>query len=176
MLLEGHALMIRFTLALLACFPLASQDYRIAPGGESRVEAIVEKTGLLSGKKHLLRWEKFSGTFSESSGAVSLTVEAASIVVLDDWIGDGKKEDVRKETVGKNVLHAEKYPQIRFASAGPAAGGPNEFTVKKISEGVYEGECSFAMTAFGVKPPKALLGAIGTKDEMTVRFRIAGAK
>jgi polyisoprenoid-binding protein YceI len=185
--------MIRFTLALLACFPLASQDYRIAPGGESRVEAIVEKTGLLSGKKHLLRWEKFSGTFSESSGAVSLTVEAASIVVLDDWIGDGKKEDVRKETVGKNVLHAEKYPQIRFASAGPAAGGPNEFTVngsltvrgvtkpavlkvKKISEGVYEGECSFAMTAFGVKPPKALLGAIGTKDEMTVRFRIAGAK
>lgn len=185
--------MVRFFIAIVACAGLMAQEYRIVPGGETRVEAIVEKTGLLSGKKHLLRWEKFSGNFSETARTVSLTVEAGSVTVLDDWIGDGKKEDVRKETVGKDVLHVEKFPQIRFESTGQAAAQSGSFTVngtltvrgvskpavlqvKEIGAGVYEGECKFAMTAFGIKPPRALLGAIGTKDEMTVKFRISGVK
>ena len=160
--------------------------------GHAKVEAIVEKTGLMSGKKHVLAWEKFHGNFSVSPARVEFVVEAGSMKVLDDWIGDGKKEDVRKEAVGKDVLDVAKFPQIRFASTGVSgdtaaafqvAGNltvrgitkPVTLAVKKNAAG-YEGETRFPMTAFGIKPPKAALGAIGTKDEMTIRFAVGASK
>ena len=31
--------------------------------GNAKIEAVVEKTGLMSGKKHVLAWEKFDGKF-----------------------------------------------------------------------------------------------------------------
>ena len=39
--------------------------------GHAKVEAIVEKTGLMSGKKHVLAWEKFDGKFSVSPASVA---------------------------------------------------------------------------------------------------------
>ena len=36
----------------------------------------------------------------------------------------------------------------------------------------FAGESSIDMTAWGLKPPKALLGAIGTKKEMLLRFEV----
>jgi hypothetical protein len=30
------------------------------------------------------------------------------------------------------------------------------------------------MTDFGIKPAKAALGAVGTRDEMTLRFQLTG--
>jgi len=170
---------------------VAAQSGRIAPGGETKIEATVEKTGLMSGKKHRLIWERFSGQFTATS--VTLEVEAASVKVLDDWIGDGKKEDVRKETVGKDVLDAGKFPRITFTSTAVTgnvdgtfeiAGAlnvrgiskPVTLTARKMSNGSYEAETTFPMSGFGIKPPKAALGAIGTKDAMTMRVRIAAAQ
>jgi polyisoprenoid-binding protein YceI len=182
---------ILLLLPLAAAF-LFGQNVPIAPGAGTKVEAIVEKTGLMSGKKHLLSWEKFSGEITMSPAKVVLTVDAASVRVLDDWIDEGKKEDVRKEAVGKNVLYAEKYPQVRFVStrvSGDTAGEfqvTGELTVRGVAKTVtlavkrteagYEGETKFPMTDFGVKPPKALLGLIGTKDEMTIRFRVEASR
>jgi polyisoprenoid-binding protein YceI len=182
---------MRPILIMAAAAALWSQPQTIAPGGGSRVEAIVEKTGLLSGKKHVLEWGRFAGTFTVAPGAVELTVEAGSVKVLDDWIGDGKKEDVRKETVGKDVLNAAAHPQIRFVSTGVSGETGGAFQVNgrltirgvtrevtlavKRNGGQYEGETAFAMSAFGIKPPKAVLGAIGTKDRMTIRFRVPAA-
>ena len=158
----------------------------------AKVEAIVEKTGLLSGKKHVLAWEKFDGKFSVSPPSVEFVVEAGSMKVLDDWIGDGKKEDVRKEAVGKDVLDVAKFPGIRFVSTGVTGDMAGAFqvagnlTVRGITKAAtlavkrtgtgYEGETRFPMTAFGIKPPKAALGAIGTKDEMTIRFVVGASK
>ena len=158
----------------------------------AKVEAIVEKTGLMSGKKHVLAWEKFHGNFSVSPARVEFVVEAGSMKVLDDWIGDGKKEDVRKEAVGKDVLDVAKFPQIRFVSTGVSGDTASAFqvagnlTVRGITKPVtlavkknaagYEGETRFPMTAFGIKPPKAMLGAIGTTDEMTIRFAVGASK
>ncbi|MFN0102461.1 MAG: YceI family protein [Bryobacteraceae bacterium] len=169
-----------------------AQEMRIAPGGGNKVEGIVEKTGLMSGKKHLLAWEKFDGKLSVSPARVEFFVEAGSVRVLDDWIGDGKKEDVRKETVGKNVLDVDKFMQIRFISTGVSGDTGASFqvmgdlTVRGITKPVtlavkrngisYEGETKFAMSGFGIKPPKAALGAIGTKDEMTIRFVVGGSR
>lgn len=160
--------------------------------GNAKVEGIVEKTGLLSGKKHLLAWEEFDGKFAVSPAKVEFLVEAGSVKVLDDWINEGKKQDVRKETLGKDVLDVAKFPQIRFVStavSGDTAGAfqvagsltvrgitkPVTLTVKRTASG-YEGETRFPMTAFGIKPPKAVLGAIGTKDEMTIRFAVGASK
>jgi polyisoprenoid-binding protein YceI len=180
---------MRSKLTIVLCFALgvAAQTGKIAPGGGSRIEATVEKTGLMSGKKHTLIWERFSGQFSPKS--VTLEVEAASVKVLDDWIGDGKKEHVRKETIGKDVLHAEKFPRIQFASTAIAgniegtfeiAGAltirgitkPVTLSARKLSNGSYDAETTFPMSAFGIKPPTAALGAIGTKDAMTLRVKV----
>jgi len=176
---------------LLAATALTIWGQAIVPGN-AKVEGIVEKTGLMSGKKHLLAWEKFDGKFNVTPPRVELAVETASLKVLDDWIGDGKKEDVRKEALGKNVLDAANYPQIRFASTratGDTASAfqitgnltvrgitrPATLSVKRTAAG-YEGETRFLMSDFGIKPPKAALGAVGTKDEMTIRFAVGASK
>lgn len=159
---------------------------------DSKVEAIVEKTGLLSGKKHVLRWEQFRGSFSPSPARVELIVEAGSMKVLDDWISASKQEEVRKEAIGKDVLDTARFPQIRFVASGvngdigAAFQVPGSLTVRGITKPVtlsvkrnganYEGETRFPMSAFGIKPPKAALGAVGTKDEMTIRFVVAASK
>ncbi len=161
-------------------------------GGEitprnARVEAVVEKTGLMSGKRHVIVWERFRGSYQEEAGTVEVEVEAGSAKVLDDWIGDGKREEVRKETVGKNVLDAERHGQIRFrgkrGADGRVAGTLNvrgvarevALTVRKTAEG-WEGETRFLMSWFGIKPPRAALGAVGTKDEMVIRVRVGGSQ
>jgi polyisoprenoid-binding protein YceI len=180
---------MRLALYLTASIALWAQS--IGPGN-AKVEGIVEKTGLMSGKKHLLAWSTFEGKFSVSPPAVEFAVEAASLKVLDDWIGDGKKEDVRKEALGKDVLDVAKFPQIRFVSTGVSGDTSTAFqvlgllTVRGVARpvtlavnrvnGMYEGETRFAMSAFGIKPPKAMLGAVGTKDEMTIRFVVGSSK
>ena len=158
----------------------------------AKVEAVVEKTGLLSGKKHVLAWEKFNGTMNLNPANVAFTVEAGSLKVLDDWISDGKKEDVRKEALGKNVLDTAKFPEIRFVSTavsgdiGGAFQVSGNLTVRGITKPVtlavkrngasYEGQTQFPMSGFGIKPPKAALGAVGTRDEMIIRFVVGSSK
>ena len=36
----------------------------------------------------------------------------------------------------------------------------------------FAGSTTFGMKAYGIKPPSALLGAIGTRDEMDLTFRL----
>ena len=90
------------------------------------------------------------------------------------------------------MLDVARFPQIRFVSTavnGDTAGAfqvngnltvrgiakPVTLSVKRIGNS-YEGETRFPMSAFGIKPPKAALGAIGTKDEMTIRFAVGASK
>lgn len=175
-------------LLILLCLGAAAQTSVIEPAGGAWLELIVEKTGLLSGKRHVLRWERFEGGFSTAPPTARLSVEAASVRVLDDWLGDSKREDVRKETVGKDVLDTQRHARIEFVSTAVSGKVDGEFqiqgnlTVRGISKpvtlkakritGGYEGEAEFSMSAFGIKPPRAALGAIGTKDAMRLRFQI----
>ena len=170
---------------------MAAWGQSIVPGN-AKVEAVVEKTGLMSGKKHVLAWEKFDGKFTVSPARVEFVVEAGSLKVLDDWINDSKKEDVRKEALGNSVLDVARFPQIRFVSTEVSGDTASAFqvagnlTVRDMTKSVtlavkrtasgYEGETRFPMSAFGIKPPKAALGAVGTKDEMTIRFVVGASK
>jgi polyisoprenoid-binding protein YceI len=174
-------------LVLWTVCAVSAQEYTISPA-TSRVEAIVEKTGVMSGKKHLLRWEKFSGKFTLMPPQVMFEAESATVSVLDDWVNGGQKEDIRKETIGKDVLDAAKHPVVRFVSTAATDNTltgnltvrgvtkPVTLRFKKNADGTYDGESSFPMTQFGIKPPKAALGLVGTNDEMTIRVHIAPEK
>jgi len=44
-----------------------------------------------------------------------------------------------------------------------------------MKDGLFEGSATVKLSDFGLKPPKGVtLGLIGTKDEMTVLFRLTG--
>ncbi|MCX6595778.1 MAG: YceI family protein [Acidobacteria bacterium] len=157
-------------------------ESRIVPAPDAVFELEIDKTGLLSGKKHVFRFERYQGRFDETS--VSFSVEANSLKVLDDWKpASGALAKIREVTLGKDVLDAARFPEIRFeASAlgeGPVTG---QLTVRGVAKpcvvtvqrsGAFiEGMAVVKYSAFGIKEQKAALGTIGTKDEMRVRFRL----
>lgn len=175
---------------LLAAPP---RNLRVAPAPDSRFALEVEKTGILKGKKHLFLFERYTGLlamdvqFPERS-KIELEIEARSAVLKDDWV---KPDDVKKilETAQMDMLDSAKYPKLRFVSTKISAAPNGHFTVlgdltirnvtnpvtvavvHKGSE-VFEGTATVKLTDYKLKPPSALLGAIGTKNEMTVTFRL----
>ena len=165
------------------------------------MELTVEKTGLLSGKKHLFSFTEYRGTLmfdrdAPDRSAVTLSIESASALCRDAWLN---AKDLRKvqEYAVKDMLAADRYPHIRFRSTATNKIDANRFqtqgtlTIRDIpkpvlllvslstdSNGspVIEGTSTIRLTDFGLKPPTAALGTIGTKNEMSFRFAIAPAK
>src|SRR5262249_30728982 len=93
----------------------------------------------------------------------------------------------------KEMLAIERYPDIRFSSSQIRALGGDRFEVRGMltirdtskpsvidvtmqpssGDGVMlRGAATVRLTDYGLKPPKALLGAIGTKDEMEFSFTL----
>ena len=177
---------MRTLLVIMAAFTLAAEltaaEGTIAPAPEAFFELEVDKTGLLAGKKHLFRFERYRGRVDDS--AVSFTIDAASLKVLDAWKpATGAVAKIREVALGKDVLDAARYPEITFTADAPREGEiigqlmvrgvsrPCTVTVKR-SGNFVEGSALVRFSAFGIKEQKAALGAIGTKDEMRVRFRL----
>ncbi len=176
----------------------AESQHAIRPSSDSRLELIVEKTGLYSGKKHVFTFERYSGTLALDGDAperskVDLTIEASSIVCHDTWV---RMKDLGKimEEATKNMLAADRYPIIRFQSSNVAAAGPGKYevqgmlTIRALARPVkvivnwlpggtlsfkFSGNAVVKLTDYGLKPPTAVLGAIGTKNEMQFHFRLA---
>jgi polyisoprenoid-binding protein YceI len=168
--------------------------YRIESGGENRIALEVEKTGFLRGKKHLFLFSRFEGKLMLDSNApgearVELKIASASIECKDTWVSakDLKKIQEHAET---EMLAVKRFPEIRFTSTRVTAQGGNRFQVegtltirdtgKPVTLDVtldpqmlvIDGRSVFKMSGYGMKPPSALLGTIGTKDEMTVTLHV----
>jgi polyisoprenoid-binding protein YceI len=168
--------------------------YDLRPGAPSRAELTVEKTGLLSGKKHLFTFSQYEGTFRfDSANATASTVEfflrAGSILCRDTWLS---AKDLRKvqEYAIKDMLAADRHPQIRFRSIGIKKVDPNRYevegilTIRNVSKPAVvtasltgsseslsiEGTARVRLTDFGLKPPSAALGTVGTRNEMVFHF------
>lgn len=173
-------------------------QYKIQPADGKAIHLEVEKTGLMRGKKHDIVFPKYYGTLSFDEKApensrVELTIDPASLQVWDKWLSEKDQKKVRHEAVN-NLLAVTKFPQMRFASTRVAPAGGNRYTVegtltvKGIGRPVtleatfdpsslaIAGKGAFKMTAYGLKPPSAGLGTVGTKDEMTVTFDVAASK
>lgn len=179
---------------------LAAQTYQIQPASGSRFALEVFKTGLLSGKKHLFLFERYQGTVQYDAKAperstVELKIDATSISLKDDWVKPGQAKDIHDEAVGKNMLEVARYPEMRFVSkqvsrtgAGFAVQGdltirgqakPVTVNVTLKGEGAsleFAGTAEVKLKDYGLKPPSAALGAIGTKNEMTVSFALVGMR
>ena len=185
--------------AALAFAGLASaqKTYEIQAAEGSRFELLVYKTGFMKGKIHSFLFPRYKATLSYDAKApersqVRLTIETAPVQLTDTWLSAKDFQKVQ-EFARKDMLNAERYPSMTFdsSSISAAAGGGFEvkgtLTIRNVAKPAairvkldplpdgtlrFIGESKIKLTDYGLKPPSAALGTIGTKDEMDVKFTL----
>ena len=183
-------------LALLCLMHGAAEDYRIQPASGNRLALEVEKTGLMRGKKHLFLFERYSGSLQydaqkPAASHIELEIDAASAVLKDEWIGEKDRKKVLEYAL-HDMWDVANHPKLKFASTRIEPAGEKRFKVHgalvvrgiskpaevdisldgSANELKVDGVSAIKMTSYGLKPPSAALGTIGTKDQMTVSFTI----
>jgi polyisoprenoid-binding protein YceI len=174
---------------------------------KSTLQICVYKEGLFKafGHDHLISASMLSGrvlfnkeTLEDSS--VDLTVETASLRVIDPGESDEDRQKVQSTMVGKSVLDMEKFPVIRFSSTrlmeGKKAAAGWDVTLEgslalhgvekpvslplHLSEKDGElravGEVSILQTDFGITPIKVGGGAVKVKNKIRIRFDVVASK
>ena len=172
-----------------------SLTYEILPADGARFTLEVFKTRLMSGKKHLFVAQRYRGQLAYEAAApeksqVAITVEAASLICQDDWV---KPKDLKKiqDLTFSEMLAVDRYAEITFRARSIRPQGDGKFevegdlTIRGITRPVLlratlkpgtngelriAGSSTVKMTDYGLKPPSAAFGMIGTKDEMAVSF------
>ncbi|PYT23487.1 MAG: hypothetical protein DMG57_31885 [Acidobacteria bacterium] len=190
--------MMRALILILSGALMAGQtvEYNIRPSSESTFGLDVYKTGLWNGRKHVFFFERYSGDIQydserPESARVMFVVEAVSMTCRDTWLKPGDRKKVLDYAL-KDMLVAEKYPQLTFASTRITPTSSNHFeatgnlTVRGITKPIIvnvvvtpagqklslDGSAHLRLKDYGRKPPSAALGMIGTKDEMLVHFTL----
>lgn len=175
----------------------AAGTYSLATSPESRIELVVTKTGFLRGKQHLFVFDRFNGTLrydGKNPGASEVRFEIASksIACKDTWVSTN---DLRKilDVATKDMLDVEHHPMvtfrsvaIRFANAGMFEVR-GDLTIRGVTKPVVvtalvspnadgglsiKGGAQVRLTDYGLQPPSAAFGTIGTKDEMALSFNL----
>jgi polyisoprenoid-binding protein YceI len=190
----------RRTIAALALATAASaqtKSYEIKPAEGSRFELRVYKTGFMKGKSHVFLFPQYSATLDYDAqtpdrAKVKLRIDTASIQLTDTWLS---AKDFQKVLAfaRDEVLNAERYPSMTFDSTSikPAAGGAFEvqgtLTIRNVGKPAtirvklepqaggavrFIGDAKIKMTDYGLRPPSAGLGTVGTKEEMDVSFSL----
>ena len=183
-----------FTLCGLA----AAASYDVAPASGAQLALTVEKTGLYRGKKHMFLFENYRGTLVFSpqkpeEAKIELTIDSRSAVCKDDWVSSGDLKKIM-ETTFEDMLAVKQFPSMTFVSSSIRPLGGNQFEAqgtltirnrpKPVTVNVHldatdpaklrlRGSAKIHLKDYGLKPPSALLGAIGTKEEMSLAFEIA---
>jgi polyisoprenoid-binding protein YceI len=173
-----------------------AQEFEIRPDRASRFALVVSKTGLLSGKKHLFVFERFQGRLAydpvgPERSRVDFSVESPSIVCKDNWLSTGSFRKVTAEATGPKMLDVSRHPTMRFTSTGVTRRADGSFdvagtlTIKDVGRAVsvhvtlkpngdkgldLTGSAEVRMKDYGLEPPSAAFGTVGTKNEMQVEF------
>ena len=171
---------------------LLAANYTTTPAPGNRFTLEVEKTGIMKGKKHVFSFPKYTGSLqydaqSATTSKVEFTLDAASMVCEDQWL---KETDLKKvlEWGLDKMIEVQKYPEIRFVSSKVEQSDAAHFQVTGAltmrgvahpaviavaSNGLnFDGTSTVNMKDWGMKPPTAALGAVGTKPEMLVHFHL----
>jgi polyisoprenoid-binding protein YceI len=168
----------------------------------SKLEVDVFRAGLLKmmGHDHNIAAKTFSGeirlnSVNIESSSVTLNVDSASLVVLDDpGVPEKDRKQVQETMLGAEVLNVKDFPKIQFHSTGLShiAKTGEDFTLagrlrihgveKEITFPVHirrenhllraTGSVTLTQTDFGIKPVKAALGSVRVKDQIMVRFEL----
>lgn len=180
------------------CF---AASYEVRPAADTSFALTVEKTGLMRGKKHLFLFEKYEGTLQFDSqrpteAKIQLTIDSRSIICKDDWVSASDLKTIQK-TALDDMLAASQYPSMMFSSGTIKALGGDRYeaqgilTIRDLPKTVavtvqlnaanpallrLTGSATIKLTDYKLKPPSAILGAIGTKDEMTLNFTISALR
>ncbi|MEI9811845.1 MAG: YceI family protein [Acidobacteriota bacterium] len=190
---------------LLASFLLAvttqAESFQIAPAANTRFALTVEKTGLMRGKKHLFLFEKYQGQLefdpkAPENSRIDLTIDSRSFVCKDDWVDAGDLKKIEK-TALDDMLAVNRYPSMTFRSTAIKALPSNRYeaqgtlTIRGIAKPVVvavtldlsnpaslklDGSATIKLSDYNLKPPSAILGTIGTKNEMTLNFSIVATR
>ena len=183
-------------LAVVALAGAEPRVFSIRPGGEARFELRVHKTGLMSGKTHVFRFERFEGLLKldladPSTASIRFSIEAGSIVCLDGWVSAEDRGRILAVARGA-MLDVERHRELSFVSEsfeavgedayrvlgrlairGRASEIPVEVAVRRLGEALLvDGKAVVALDQYGLKPPSAALGLIGTKRDMDVSFAL----
>lgn len=170
------------------------KHYELRPHAADKLELRVAKTGLYRGKVHVFVFLQYSGTLDydpqkPEDSRVSLTVSARDIKLTDTWLSEKDFKSVQEYAL-KDMLAAEKYPEIAFRSAEIRAVDASHFEVRgtltirgiakpsvvrvTLESGPrFSGEAVIRLTDYELKPPKAALGLVGTENEMKFSFFIS---
>jgi polyisoprenoid-binding protein YceI len=183
-------------LVLLAPLLLSAQTmhYEIRPQEGATIALEVYKTGLMKGKKHLFVFERYDGEVEfdaahSDNASIRFVVEANSAVCKDTWVSDNDRKKIEHAAL-HDMLAADRYPEVTFVSSRVTSKGSNQYEVPgtltirdkarpatlhaTVNTGErldIEGSAQIKLSDYGLKPPSAAVGLIGTKDEMTLRFR-----
>jgi polyisoprenoid-binding protein YceI len=189
--------MIKATIAALGLAPLVYaqvQHYEIRPSDSNKLELRVAKTGLYRGKVHVFVFPQYSGTLGydpqkPENSRVSLTISASDIKLTDTWLSEKDFKSVQEYAL-QDMLAANKYPEIQYQSADVRGIDASHFevrgtlTIRGIAKPTilhvmldsgprFAGEAVIRLTDYGLKPPKAALGLVGTENEMKFSFLIS---
>jgi len=187
-----------FILLMVVSLQAELREYEIVPSEENRLALEVFKTGFMSGKKHLFHFEQYRGKLSYDDGKpessrIELVLQSGSIALKDTWLSDKDFKKVQQYAL-QEMLAADRFSEILFSSGQIRAKSAADYEIqgtlsirgvskpvmvhvaKKQEVGgklVFEGRSQIRMKEYGLKPPSAALGTIGTKDEMAFSFMIS---
>ena len=168
----------------------------LVPSTANRFAIELEKTGLMRGKTHLFVFGKYRGRleFNDQKpelSKVQFEIESNSIQCLDTWVSDKDLVKIVRFALD-DMLATAKYPTISFVSNHVTAKTPTLFevtgslSIRGVAQNAilsvtknadsYDGTAVVSMKDFGLKPPTAALGAIGTKELMKVTFHLVAVK
>ncbi len=169
--------------------------YKIEPSYDSTIAVEVSKTGLLRQRKHVLVFESFQGKLHFSpddpqSARVEITIDPGSIACRDKWLKPRKIKKVA-EFARSKVLAADLHREIRFASRAVSPKPLRGFVVEGLlslrgvespvranvilgpqTNGRFQidADAPLRLSDFGITPPSALLGLIGTRNDAMIHL------
>ncbi len=187
--------------AALLLTPAFSQQhpptlYELRPAPQQRFALEVYKSGIWEGRKHVFLFSDYSGVvrYDQSqpeNSTVEFAIEGASGACQDTWISESDRGKIQAQAF--KMMDIPKHPHLHFTSRQVIALGGGRFQVKGSLEirGIaapvtlevtlaasepdtldFEGNAQVLMKDYGLKPPGAALGLIGTKNEMRVEFKL----
>ena len=179
--------------ALMACAAAWGQSKPI-DAAHSTMTVHVFKAGMLSafGHDHEIAAPVAEGSVDAGARKVELRVDASALRVADAKASDKDRGEIQANMVGPEVLDAQNFKEIRFRSKTGEQSAPGAWTVAgdltlhgqtrpvsvQVREkgGRYSGTCRLNITEFGIKPVKAVGGAVRVKDEVQIDFDIQLAR
>ena len=180
----------------------STREYAIRPE-KSNLQISVYKEGVFKpfGHNHSISANNISGRVALNqemlpASSVHLTVQTASLSVIDPGESDSDRLQVQSTMAGKEVLDAQQYPEIRFTSTrvtsekktdegweitvegGLTLHGVEKSTSLPLHLNAKDGELrasgktSLLQTDFGIVPIKVGGGTVKLKNLVRIRFDV----